>query len=305
MIEPAIVHEVRDDGVVVFLPSFHIKAPVRLTDANGCAIKELRESEFDELPSPDGTATWVQAKPCVGVEGTTAVRRTNAKGIDVLDIIRVGRDVERSYSILQKVWVELSCRHSRTYGPKLELRILDVAHHTGAREAVAQRSAVQASSSAPPAPASLSSVMRHVVESQSVSESDNDAFKSGVRDRTRTMHTHTKRSRRNASISVTETLSRLNLDDASDDWSSSSDERVVVADDDDELWIPRKARARSHSQSTTHSTIQYIARRKAADAWARLVATRPYGADGRARFERRLARAERLQAAATAATTSA
>ncbi len=305
MIEPAIVHEVRDDGVLVFLPSFHIKAPVRLTDANGCAIKELRESEFDELPSPDGTATWVQARPCVGVEGTTAVRRTNAKGIDVLDIIRVGGDVERSYSLLQKVWVELSCRHSRTYGPKLELRILDAAHHTGAREAVAQRSAVQASSSAAPPPASLSSVMRHVVESQSVSESDNDAFKSGVRDRTNTMHTHAKRSRRNASIAVTETLSRLNLDDAADDWSSSSsDECVVVADDDDELWIPRKARARGHPQSTTRSTSQYIARRKAADAWARLVATRPYGADGRARFERRLARAERLQAAATAASPS-
>ena len=102
------------------------------------------------------------------------------------------------------------------------------------------------------------------------------------------------------------TLSQLNLDAADDDWSaSSSDERVVVADAADELWIPRKARARGRARHARTTTNQYTARRKAADAWARMVATRPYGADGRARFERRLERAERLEAAARAATTSA
>ena len=51
MIEPAVVHEIRDDGVMVFLPAFHMKAPIRLVDDAGNAIEELKESTFESARS--------------------------------------------------------------------------------------------------------------------------------------------------------------------------------------------------------------------------------------------------------------
>ena len=153
-VEAAVVHEIaRDDGVMVFLPSFHIKAPVRLVDEdNGWAIKELAESEFEPDPS---SSNWIRAKRSVGVEISRQDGLDVAFDEDRLDIVRVDDDrVVRSYALLDKVWVQLSCKHTRAYGPRLELRLLDAETHAGASAAAASRAPAR------PAASSLSNAMR-------------------------------------------------------------------------------------------------------------------------------------------------
>ena len=126
MIEPAVVHEIRDDGVMVFLPAFHMKAPIRLVDDAGNAIEELKESTFEARDPDDKDAKqWLQATPVVGVAGETLRRLKSVEG-DSLNVVRSSDDtVVRSYALLQKIWVQMSCTQTRTHGPKLELRLLD------------------------------------------------------------------------------------------------------------------------------------------------------------------------------------
>jgi len=275
MIEPAIIHEVRDDGVLVFLPSFHIKAPIKFLDENGDVIEELRVSEFVATDGDDG-AKWLEAAPSVGVAGATTRRRVVASGCDVLDVVRDGQ-VVRSYSLLQKLWVQLSCKQSRTHGPRLELRALDAERHSGAREAAERRAEMKYPSTAPAPAMSLSHVMRQIIAGKSSSiDDDRDAE---LADK---LNVPAKRSRRWTPLA--EPLARLdlNLDPA------PLDPRVVIDDERTCLWVPRTKRALARAKSLA-------IRRKTARAWARCFATRPFGALGRARFHRRLARFERLR----------
>jgi len=270
-IEAAVVHEIRDDGVMVFLPSFHIKAPVRLVDDEGRAIEELAESEFEVDPS---SSNWIRAKPSVGVDGFAA-RRSTSSDEDRLDIVRVDDDrVVRSYALLDKVWVQLSCKHTRAYGPRLELRLLDAERHAGARDAAARRVPTR------PAASSLSNAMREVIKTKMTHKIIDDGDDDGDDDEddarpVENLNVSAKsssRARRDASIAP---LSRLVLNDD-----------VAVTIDDGPIHHLRVTQTRDRRPGDR------LARRRYAAAWARLAATRGAGEAGRARYEKRRRRVD-------------
>jgi len=271
-IEAAVVHEIRDDGVMVFLPSFHIKAPVRLVDDEGRAIEELAESEFEVDPS---SSNWIRAKPSVGVDGFAA-RRSTSSDEDRLDIVRVDDDrVVRSYALLDKVWVQLSCKHTRAYGPRLELRLLDAERHAGARDAAARRVPTR------PAASSLSNAMREVIKTKMTHKIIDDGDDDGdddeddarpVENLNVSAKSSSSRARRDASIAP---LSRLVLNDD-----------VAVTIDDGPIHHLRVTQTRDRRPGDR------LARRRYAAAWARLAATRGAGEAGRARYEKRRRRVD-------------
>jgi DIS3-like exonuclease 1 len=274
-VEAAVVHEIRDDGVMVFLPSFHIKAPVRLVDEdNGCAIKELTESEFEPDPS---SSNWIRAKRSVGVDGFAA-RRSTSPDEDRLDIVRVDDDsVVRSYALLDKVWVQLSCKHTRAYGPRLELRLLNAETHAGARAAAASRAPAR------PAASSLSNAMREVIKTRvtrtPIGTADDDDDDDGDDDARAVENLNVvpaaspSRARRDASLAP---LTRLVLND---DVAVTVDDSPIHG-----LRITKQTRDRRPGDR--------LARRLAAAAWARLAATRAAGEAGRARYEKRRRRVD-------------
>lgn len=277
MIEPAVVHEIRDDGLMVFLPSFHIKAPVRLVDDDGNAVEELRESDLVDVSpgynSSESVTKWVQASPVVGVAGTR-LRRSD----DVLEVVRSSDGVVlRSYSLLQTVWVQMTCKPGRAQGPKLELRILDVEAHAGAREArlVARRAAP------PPAPASLSAALKNVIKSRNPLAMDEDDAVDDLdtdenRDERVARHLNVPSKRLRDPLAAS--LAGLAL----------MDDVFITVDDS-----PMDAlRVVPINLSRVSDSKEFAARRAACDAWARFVSTRSAGAAGRARSARRSQRLE-------------
>lgn len=276
MVEHAVVHEIRDDGVMVFLPTFHIKAPVRLVDDDGNAIEELRASEFVDAPKNSSSGSkWLQAAPSVGREGLK-LRRSG----DTLEVVRSSDGVAvRSYALLQTVWVQMTCKHARAHGPKLELRLLDAEEHVGARDA-----RIALSRSAPqPRASSLSAAMKSVLKAKTSlakgdvashdDKNDDDLAENRALDR---LNVPSKSLALRSALAAP--LSRLNLrDDAFVTVDAGPDAalRVVLTN------LSKRPSAR-----------EFDARRRAYAAWARLVSTRSAGDAGRARRARRLRRAE-------------
>ena len=276
MIEPAVVHEIRDDGVMVFLPAFHMKAPIRLVDDAGNAIEELKESTFEARDPDDKDAKqWLQATPVVGVAGETLRRLKSVEG-DSLNVVRSSDDtVVRSYALLQKIWVQMSCTQTRTHGPKLELRLLDAEAHAGARDArIAREREPRALK-----PTTLSTAVKQVIADitslpMDADEDDNDDRRHAVENLNVPAKSASGRSR------LAPPLARLTLND---DTRATPALGVITVDEgpDKTLRVER-----------VHAKRRAFAARRAAAAraWARLHATRALGDAGRARHRKRARR---------------
>lgn len=294
LVEPAVIHEIRDDGFLVFLPSFHIKASVRLRDQDGCAIAELASDDDLERVvvsvAGDSSHSHVRATPQTGVVDET----TEMSDASIRVVKSTDGSIVRSYELLQKVWVRLSCRDSRAQGPKLDLRLLDAETHPGVAEAKISRF----SSEHPitdSAPSSLSSVIRRVIEETtttattthsgdktkrkiSVDNDDDDDDDEAVATK---LNVSSKSSKRRVNSS---SFSKLHIHDT-----DTTTTAVIITDDgpDANLCVHRNHR---RSAPTPNPTL--IHRQHAARAWARLASTRFFGARGRARYERRRQRVE-------------
>lgn len=301
LVEPAVIHEIRDDGFLVFLPSFHIKASVRLRDQDGCAIAELAsDDDLERVVVPvagDSSHSHVRATPQTGVVGET----TEMSDASIRVIKSTDGSLVRSYELLQKVWVRLSCRDSRAQGPKLDLRLLDAETHPGVAEAKISRFSSERPI-ADSAPSSLSSVMRRVIEETtttttathsgdktkrkiSVDNDDDDDDNDDDAVATK-LNVSSKSSKRRVNSS---SFSKLHIHDTADTTTTA----VIITDDgpDTNLRVHRNRR----SAPTPNPTL--IHRQRAARAWARLASTRFFGARGRARYERRRQRVEERYAA--------
>ena len=152
LVERAVVHEVKDDGVAVFVPRFHVRGVVRLLgrardgrgligfkngnsvitgDDPGAVLPALCTS-FEEVSDTSGS--WMRLEPAP--EGTPGIT-----------LERVGESLGWTYSasygqtpshalpplpkplrVLQPVWVQLSCERSAARGPTLVTTLLDESH---------------------------------------------------------------------------------------------------------------------------------------------------------------------------------
>ena len=295
LVEPAVIHEIREDGFLVFLPSFHIKASVRLRDQDGRAIAELAsDDDLERVVVPavgDSSHSHVRATPQTGVVDET----TEMSDASIRVVKSTDGSLVRSYELLQKVWVRLSCRDSRAQGPKLDLRLLDAETHPGVAEAKISRFSSERPI-ADSAPSSLSSVMRRVIEETttttnqssdktkrkiSVDNDDDDDDDDAVATK---LNVSSKSSKRRVNSS---SFSKLHIHD-------TTTTAVIITDDgpDANLRVHRNHR---RSAPTPNPTL--IHRQRAARAWARLASTRFFGARGRARYERRRQRVEERYAA--------
>ena len=276
MIEPAVVHEIRDDGVMVFLPAFHMKAPIRLVDDAGNAIEELKESTFETRDPDDKDAKqWLQATPVVGVAGETLRRSTSVEG-DSLNVVRSSDDtVVRSYALLQKVWVQMSCTQTRTHGPKLELRLLDAGAHAGARDArIAREREPRAFK-----PTTLSTAVKQVIADIGSFPVDADADENDDR-RHAVENLNVPAKSASGRSRLAPPLARLTLND--DTRATPALGVITVDEGPDETLRVERVHAKRRA---------FDARRAAAArAWARLHATRALGDAGRARHRKRARR---------------
>jgi len=151
-VERAVVHEVKDDGVAVFVPRFHVRGVVRLlgrardgrgligvkngnsviTDDDPGAVLPALDTSFEEVADTSGS--WMRLEPAP--EGTPGIT-----------LERVGESLGWTYSasygqtpsralpplpkplrVLQPVWVQLSCERSAARGPTLVTTLLDETH---------------------------------------------------------------------------------------------------------------------------------------------------------------------------------
>ena len=155
MVEPALVHDVRDDGASVFLPRFHVRGAVRLArvsdDGREGAVLPAVRTTWIETDAPAGTwgaRRYLRAVPPepdpnvrlerVGVgrdvnasESETAARG-DAKGAPGLRYVdaRTGRAVPNApeLRLLTRVWVQMSAEDHLARGPRLVLTLLDPKH---------------------------------------------------------------------------------------------------------------------------------------------------------------------------------
>jgi exosome complex exonuclease DIS3/RRP44/DIS3-like exonuclease 1 len=168
MVEPALIHGVLDNGVLVFLPRFHIRGSLRLMadSAPGCpAVLPAVSTEWEEvLPATgawgsagvggaggdvkvDPPKNWVRAAAREPTDGVTLRKASDGKSLEYVYTGRdggggAGGEGERvpgqpPLRLLRRVWVQLSAADSRTHGPRLELTLLDASHPT-VRQAVAR-----------------------------------------------------------------------------------------------------------------------------------------------------------------------
>jgi hypothetical protein len=152
LVERAVVHEVKDDGVAVFVPRFHVRGVVRLlgrardgrgligvkngnsviTDDDLGAVLPALDTSFEKVADTSGS--WMRLEPAP--EGTPGIT-----------LERVGESLGWTYSasygqtpshalpplpkplrVLQPVWVQLSCERSAARGPTLVTTLLDETH---------------------------------------------------------------------------------------------------------------------------------------------------------------------------------
>ena len=155
MVEPALVHDVRDDGAMVFLPRFHVRGAVRLArisdDGRAGAVLPAVRTTWIETDAPAGTwgarrclrAVPPEPDPNVRLERVGVGRNENAAeaetasdgdskgapGVRYVDA-RTGRAVPNApeLRLLTRVWVQMSAEDHLARGPRLVLTLLDPSH---------------------------------------------------------------------------------------------------------------------------------------------------------------------------------
>ena len=150
--ERAVVHEVKDDGVAVFVPRFHVRGVVRLLgrarDGRGLigvkngnsvitgddpgAVLPALDTSFEEVADTSGN--WMRLEPAPeGTPGITLERSGESLGWTYS--ASYGQTpshalppLPKPLRVLQPVWVQLSCERSAARGPTLVTTLLDESH---------------------------------------------------------------------------------------------------------------------------------------------------------------------------------
>ena len=150
--ERAVVHEVKDDGVAVFVPRFHVRGVVRLlgrardgrgligvkngnsviTDDDPGAVLPALDTSFETVADTSGS--WMRLEPAPeGTPGITLERKGESLGWTYS--ASYGQTpshalppLPKPLRVLQPVWVQLSCERSAARGPTLVTTLLDESH---------------------------------------------------------------------------------------------------------------------------------------------------------------------------------
>ena len=153
-VEPALVHDVRDDGALVFFPRFHLRGAVRLAGREGAegAVLPAVRTTWIETNAPAGSwgarrhlrAVPPEPDPNVRLERVGRSRyedeRAPAPGVRYVDA-RTGRPVPNApeLRLLTRVWVQMSAEDHLARGPRLVLTLLDPTHPDAAAAAERER----------------------------------------------------------------------------------------------------------------------------------------------------------------------
>ncbi|BDA44024.1 DIS3-like exonuclease 1 [Coccomyxa sp. Obi] len=114
-VEAAILYEIQPTGALLFVPKYHMKGAVQLTDRAGRPIPLLRKGVGDDLNDPFAVAERQKLTLHHGADSVSIVDRDTGEERDRL-------------SAMQRVWVMLGCDGSRAHGPRLRMRILHPSH---------------------------------------------------------------------------------------------------------------------------------------------------------------------------------
>jgi len=153
-VEPALVHDVRDNGALVFFPRFHLRGAVRLAGREGAegAVLPAVRTTWIETNAPAGSwgarrhlrAVPPEPDPNVRLERVGRSRyedeRAPAPGVRYVDA-RTGRPVPNApeLRLLTRVWVQMSAEDHLARGPRLVLTLLDPTHPDAAAAAERER----------------------------------------------------------------------------------------------------------------------------------------------------------------------
>ena len=153
-VEPALVHDVRDDGALVFFPRFHLRGAVRLAGREGAegAVLPAVRTTWIETNAPAGSwgarrhlrAVPPNPDPNVRLERVGRSRyedeNVGAPGVRYVDA-RTGRPVPNApeLRLLTRVWVQMSAEDHLARGPRLVLTLLDPTHPDAAAAAERER----------------------------------------------------------------------------------------------------------------------------------------------------------------------
>ena len=147
------VHEVKDDGVAVFVPRFHVRGVVRLlgrardgrrgligvkngnsviTDDDPGAVLPALDTSFEEVADTSGS--WMRLEPAPeATPGITLERKGESLGWTYSasygqTLSHALPPLPKPLRVLQPVWVQLSCERSAARGPTLVTTLLDESH---------------------------------------------------------------------------------------------------------------------------------------------------------------------------------
>ncbi|KAL4852980.1 DIS3-like exonuclease 1 [Chlorella vulgaris] len=140
-VESATVYGLRPRALLIFLPKYHLRGVIHLTDKAGLCKPPLRHKEDEQANDPLLTA--YRRGLALVADGGGAADGEAPRQLAIVEAAS-GRQVA-AYRSMQRVWVELSADGSRAHGPRLRMRLL-ADEHPGALAAAAKQAAQPAGS---------------------------------------------------------------------------------------------------------------------------------------------------------------
>ncbi|PRW57734.1 DIS3-like exonuclease 1 [Chlorella sorokiniana] len=138
-VEAATVYGLRRQSLLVFLPKYHLKGVIHLTDKQGVCRPPLEQGAEDDAADPFELAhRRGLAVVAEGLEGSAEGQQPSQLAIVEASS---GRQLA-SIRPMQRMWVRLSADGSRVHGPALRMRLLADSHPEA--QAAAQKEAADA-----------------------------------------------------------------------------------------------------------------------------------------------------------------
>ncbi|KAK9833762.1 hypothetical protein WJX74_005180 [Apatococcus lobatus] len=116
-VEPALVYAILPQQLFVFVPQFHIRGAIRLTDKAGLVIPPANGVDDPQLAA-DAFGTAARRILQLQQDGDGSCSIINHES---------GTEVAR-FRPMQRIWVELGADGSRAHGPTLQMRLVSEAH---------------------------------------------------------------------------------------------------------------------------------------------------------------------------------
>ncbi|KAI7844065.1 hypothetical protein COHA_002209 [Chlorella ohadii] len=137
-VEAATVYGLRRQALLVFLPKYHLKGVIHLTDKQDVCRPPLAQAAEEDADDPFVLAQ--RRGLAVVAEGQGGGPEGQLSQLAVVEAAS-GRQLAR-YRPMQRVWVRLSADGSRVHGPTLRMRLLADSHPEA--QAAAKREAAEA-----------------------------------------------------------------------------------------------------------------------------------------------------------------